>query len=271
MAASGKILRLGRIFRRSSGKTVIVALDHGRRYGPIRGIEDFKRTVEILVDANIDAIMATPAMIERVCDVISGRIAAIARIDGTGTIKGPDPMDDRLIASVERGLKVGADAVSVMIYVGSEREADLLEKLGFVADLCFEYGMPLLAEMIPSKPFLKDPYDPANIAYCARIGAEYGADVIKTLYSGDPRSFKDVVSSVPVPIVILGGPRKESVADVLRMVHGAIEGGARGVAIGRNIFQSRNPELMAQIISEIVHEGLGLEEALKKAKEGKLS
>ncbi len=268
--SSGKILRLGRIFRRNTGNTVIVALDHGRRHGPIKGLEDFRRTVEKLLEADIDAIMATPAMIERVSDLIAGRIASIARIDGTGTIRGPDPTDDRLIASVDWAIRVGADAVSLMIYIGSENEASLLEKLGFIADTCSSYGIPLLAEMIPTKPHITEPYSANSIAYAARIGAEYGADVIKTFYSGNPESFKKVTTSVPVPIVVLGGPKKESSRDVLEMVYGAMKGGAHGVAIGRNIFQAKNPSLMAQIISDIVHRGIKLEEAIEKAKEGGL-
>ncbi len=86
MLPPGKELRLSRIFRRGTGEIVIVALDHGRRHGPIRGIEDFKRTVSQVLEADIDTIMATPAMIGRVSDLVAGRVATIAGIDGTGTV-----------------------------------------------------------------------------------------------------------------------------------------------------------------------------------------
>ncbi len=111
---------------------------------------------------------------------------------------------------MERAIRVEADTVSFMIYVGSQHEADLLEKLGQVADECEFYEMSLLAEMIPSKPCILNPYDASSIAYSARIGAEYGADVIKTFYSGSPESFRKVTSSVPIPVMVLGGHVKEA-------------------------------------------------------------
>ncbi|RLF21159.1 MAG: fructose-bisphosphate aldolase [Thermoprotei archaeon] len=263
MSVVGKYLRLGRIFRRSTKRTVIIALDHGRRHGPIKGIEDLRATVSKVLQADVDAVMVTIGMIRHVYDEVAGRAALIARIDGTGTIKGPDPTDDRLIASIERAIKLGADAVSIMVYIGSRNEAALLEKMGIVAESCDEYGMPLLAEIIPSKPFIKEPYAPESVAYCSRIGAEYGADVIKTYYTGDPKSFREVTSRVPVPIVVLGGPRKETIREVLEMVKGSIEGGGSGVAIGRNVFQFDDPTAMAQAIVEIVHKNRGVKEVME--------
>ena len=256
----GKALRLGRIFRRSTGRTVIIALDHGRRHGPIRGIENLRETVGKVLEADIDAVMVTVGMIRHIYDLVAGRVAVIARIDGTGTIRGPDQTDDRLISSVERALKYGADAVSIMVWLGSRNEANQLEKLGLVSELCDDYGMPLLAEVIPCEPYLKDRYSPDTIAYGARIAAEYGADVVKTFYTGSKETFREVVRKVPIPIVVLGGPKKEKVLDVLEMVRGAIDAGGKGVAIGRNVFQYTNPTLMAQALVELVHKGRSVEE-----------
>ena len=264
MSLIGKYIRLGRIFRRGSGRTVIVALDHGRRHGPILGIEDLKTTVAKVVEADIDAVMVTVGMLRHVYEEVAGRVSVIARIDGTGTTRGPDYTDDRLISSVDMAVKVGADAVSIMVYMGCEREADQLEKMGFVADACENYGIPLLSEIIPSKPYLEDPFSPDVVAYCSRIGAEYGSDVIKTFYTGDPSSFKHVTSKVPIPIVVLGGPKKKTIKDFLSMVKGAIEGGGRGVAVGRNIFQYKDPTLMAKAVSEIVHKNRSVEDVMEE-------
>ena len=263
MSVIGKKIRLGRIFRRSTGRTVIIALDHGRRHGPIKGIEDLRDVVNKVIDADVDAIMVTVGMIRHVYEEVIGRVSLIARIDGTGTIRGPDPTDDRLISSVERALRLGADAVSIMVYIGSNNEADLLEKMGFVAENCDNYGVPMLAEVIPSKPFIKDPYSPDNVAYCCRIGAEYGADVIKTYYTGDPNSFREVVTKVPVPVVVLGGPRKGTIREVLEVVKGSVEGGGKGVAIGRNVFQFKDPTAIARAIVEIVHKGRDVESVME--------
>lgn len=259
----GKVIRLGRIFRKATGKAVIIALDHGRRHGPIKGIERFRDLVTSLVKADIDGIMATPSMIERVADIVSGRVAVVARIDGTGTVRSPDETDDRLISSVERALRVGADSVSVMLYPGSEREVQLWEKLARVAEEADYYGIPVLAEVIPSPPNLPNKLDPEAIAYGSRIASELGADIIKTLYPGNKESFKDIVNKVPVPILVLGGPKSESFPSFLSMIKDAIDSGAKGAVIGRNVFQQDDPVKAADALAMVVHKGLTPEEALE--------
>ena len=102
---------------------------------------------------------------------------------------------------------IGADAVSMHINVGSETEADQLEQFGKISRDCTEWGMPLLAMMYPRGKKIVDPHDPVNVAHAARIGAEIGADVVKTVYTGDPDSFRDVIRGCPVPVIIAGGPK----------------------------------------------------------------
>jgi len=99
------------------------------------------------------------------------------------------------------------------------------------------------------------------VAHAARVGAELGADIVKTSYTGDPDSFGRVVESCPVPVVIAGGPKVETELDLLRMVYDAINAGARGVAIGRNVFQAEDPKLMTRRICSVVHEDYSAEEA----------
>ena len=249
---SGKTLRFWRIFRRNSGRTIIVALDHGRRHGPIPGIEDFRATVSKIVDCgSADALMMTPAMLERVADLVAGRVGIVARIDGTGSKKGPDETDDRLISSVERALSLGADAVSVMVYIGGDTTADNLEKLSRVAEEAYYLGVPVLAEVIPTPPGLPDKYSWTAVAYASRVAVEMGADIIKTFYTGE--GFEKVVKSVPAPIVILGGPKREKVIEVLDDVKKAVEAGAKGIAFGRNIFQHEEPCQLLKSLEEIVH------------------
>jgi len=253
----GKKIRLGRLFK--NGKTVIIALDHGRRHGPINGIEKLNATIENLLRAEIDALMITVGMIPRVVDLVAGRVGLVARIDGTGTVKGPDPTDDRLISSVDLAVKMGADAVSIMVYIGCVREVQQLVKLGKVSEECMNYGMPLLVEAIPSTPYLKEPKSPESIAYISRIVAEYGADVVKTFYPGTIEGFKYIVERVPIPVVILGGAKK-NVREFLREVYGSIKAGGSGVAVGRNVFQYSEPWKIAQALVEIIHKEKNLEE-----------
>jgi fructose-bisphosphate aldolase/2-amino-3,7-dideoxy-D-threo-hept-6-ulosonate synthase len=126
--------------------------------------------------------------------------------------------------------------------------------------------MPLLAMMYPRGKDIINPHDPELIAHVARVGAELGADVVKTLYTGDPDTFKDVVQGCPVPIVIAGGPKTNTDEEFLQMIEGAMEGGARGVAIGRNVFQHENPTKITKAITEIVHYKKSVEEALEMLK-----
>ncbi|VVB70488.1 2-amino-3,7-dideoxy-D-threo-hept-6-ulosonate synthase [uncultured archaeon] len=166
------------------------------------------------------------------------------------------------MATVEEALKIGADAVSIHVNVGAEDESNMLSTFGAVSRSCQEWGMPLLAMMYPRGKKIQDEYAPEYIAHAARVGAELGADIVKTNYTGDADSFSRVVESCPVPVVIAGGPRVESESDLLRMVEGAVSAGARGVAIGRNVFQHDDPALITSRICSVVHKGMNAKEAM---------
>jgi fructose-bisphosphate aldolase/2-amino-3,7-dideoxy-D-threo-hept-6-ulosonate synthase len=129
-----------------------------------------------------------------------------------------------------------------------------------------EWGMPLLAMMYPRGKKISSEHDVNVVKLAARAGAELGADIVKTNYTGDPDSFKEVVKGCPVPVVIAGGPKMDTDRDVLEMVEGAIEAGGAGTSIGRNIFQHKNPSKMVRAISKIVHENSDADEAMKELK-----
>jgi fructose-bisphosphate aldolase/2-amino-3,7-dideoxy-D-threo-hept-6-ulosonate synthase len=161
-------------------------------------------------------------------------------------------------------MKMGADAVSVHINVGSETESDQLKILGCTAERCAFWGIPLIAMMYPRGAAIKNQHDPEVVAHAARAGAELGADVVKTNYTGNPDTFKDVVKGCPVPIIIAGGPKMGSDAELLQMIEEAISAGARGAAIGRNVFQHESPTNITRAISRIVHEGWTASDAFRE-------
>ena len=167
---------------------------------------------------------------------------------------------------MEEAIRLGADAVSMHVNVGAETEAAMLEDLGEIAMVCEEWGMPLLAMMYPRGKKVKSEHDVEMVKHVARIGAELGADLIKTNYTGDPDSFKDVIRSCPVPVIIAGGPKANTDSEVLKMVEDAIAAGASGVSIGRNVFQHDSPTDITIAISKVVHEGISAEEAMKMLK-----
>jgi fructose-bisphosphate aldolase/2-amino-3,7-dideoxy-D-threo-hept-6-ulosonate synthase len=137
----------------------------------------------------------------------------------------------------------------------------MLQKLGIISDQCDEWSVPLVAMMYPRGENIKDPHDPTIVAHSARIGAEGGADIVKTVYTGDIDSFRNVVRSCPVPIVIAGGPKVSSDVEIMQLCYDAMEAGAKGITFGRNIFQHKDPLMIIKLLTEIVISGKTPEEA----------
>jgi len=258
----GKRIRMERIIDRRSKRSVIVPMDHGVTLGPVRGLEDMRKAVNAVAEGGANAVLLHKGIVFAGHRGYGKDIGLILHISASTNL-GPDPLNKVLVASVEEGIKLGADAISIHVNVGAENEPEMLESLGAVAMECEEWGMPLLAMMYPRGPKVKSEHDAEMVKHAARVGAELGADIIKTNYTGDPDSFKEVVRSCPVPVIIAGGPKANTDEEVLQMVEGAIEAGASGVSIGRNIFQHDDPTKMTQAISKIVHEGFSAKEALE--------
>jgi len=265
MTEIGKMIRIERIMHRDSRNIVIIPMDHGISDGPIKGLIDVADTINKVAEGGADAVLMQKGIVTHGHRGYGHDVGLIVHMSAS-TILGPDPNNKVQVCSVEEVMKMGADAVSIHVNVGSETEADQLQKLGSVAEECNYWGMPLLAMMYPRGKDISNPHDPELIAHVARVGAELGADVVKTLYTGNPDTFKDVVQGCPVPIVIAGGPKTNTDEEFLQMIEGAMEGGARGVAIGRNVFQHENPTKITKAITEIVHYKKSVEEALEMLK-----
>ncbi len=255
-----------RIVNRSTGNSVIIPMDHGVTVGPIRGIKSVKAMADSVASGGADA-----AVVHKGAAVFGHRgygrdLGLIIHLSASTTL-GPDPNNKVLVATVEEALKLGADGVSIQVNVGAEDEGHMLSTLGETTRRCQEWGMPLLAMMYPRGKKIQDEYSPDAVAHATRVGAELGADMVKTSYTGDQDSFARVIESCPVPVIIAGGPRVESEMDLLEMVEEAISAGARGVAIGRNVFQAEEPALMTRRICAIVHRGMSAKEALGTAEQ----
>jgi len=254
----GKERRLKRIFR-SDQRTVIVPMDHGVTVGPVKGLVKMQEIIDKLIQGGVDAVVLHRGVAKH---VDTGNAGLIVHLSGS-TKLGPDPDNKVQVCSVEEAVRIGADAVSVHINVGAEKEDKMLAKLGGIADDCDRYGMPLLAMMYPRGPKIQNEHAVDVVAHAARLGAELGADIVKTNYTGNVDTFKEVVRGCHVPLIIAGGPKVETVREVLQMVHDSIKVGAAGLSIGRNVFQHENPTLMVRALSAIVHEGASVEESLK--------
>lgn len=258
MLDAGKKRRLKRVFREDY-RTVIVPMDHGVTIGPVAGLVDMQEIVNKLLEGGVDAIVLHKGIAKH---VDTGNAGLIVHLSGI-TKLAPDPDNKVQVCSVEEAVRIGADAVSVHINIGAEHEDKMLVKLGRVADECDRHGMPLLAMMYPRGKKIQDQHAVDMVAHVARVGAELGADIIKTNYTGDIETFKEVVRSCHVPVIIAGGPKVETVQEVLQMVHDSIRAGGSGISIGRNVFQYENPTKMVKALSAIVHKDASVDEALK--------
>ncbi len=262
----GKEVRLSRLFK--NGRMLCVPMDHGVTSGPIKGLTDINDIVNKVDEGGASAVILHKGMIKGLKRPPSLGIIMHAT---ASTVLGPSPNYKVQIAVVEEAIRLGADGVSVHINIGAKEEPEMLATLGYLSDSSDEWGMPFLAMMYPRGEFIKNPNDPAVLAHVVRVGAELGADVVKTSYTGDPDSFKQVVKACPVPVVIAGGPKVSTDRELLEMAKGAIEAGAKGVTFGRNVFQHDNPVLILKALGKIVYENWSVEEALEVLKGEKQS
>ncbi|MBE8539956.1 2-amino-3,7-dideoxy-D-threo-hept-6-ulosonate synthase [Geoglobus acetivorans] len=257
----GKRIRIERIMSRDSGNTVIVPLDHGVSMGPIEGIVDLRKTINEVAEGGANAVVVHKGIVAEGHRGYGKDVGLILHLSAS-TMLSPDPDEKVLVATVEEAIKLGADAVSVHINIGSNTEAEQLMKLGRISRDCREWGVPLLAMMYPRGNGINQ-FDEKTVSLAVRVGAELGADIIKTNFTGSVESFRRVVEGCPAPVVVAGGPKMNSTEEILKMIDMAMDAGARGVAIGRNVFQAENPRRMTEAISIIVHENRGWREAIK--------
>nr|WP_051184349.1 2-amino-3,7-dideoxy-D-threo-hept-6-ulosonate synthase [Desulfatiglans anilini] len=257
----GKAIRMERIMDRQTGKTVIVPMDHGVTAGPILGITNMKEAMRQVAAGGANAVVEHKGMVARGHRRSGPDMGLIVHLSASTSLS-PHPNAKTLVCTVEEAIKLGADAVSIHVNIGNGYEKEMLADFGKVALSAAEWGMPLLAMIYPRGEKVKDEYDPAVIKHAARLGAELGADMVKVSYTGSPETFREVVEGCHVPVIIAGGPKMGSDRAILEMVRGAIDAGAAGTSIGRNVFQHQNPTRIVRALSMIVHEGADVEKAL---------
>lgn len=245
---SGKEIRMRRIFK-EDGKAVISALDMGLFSGTTPGLEDVRAITKAVVDAGADAIICGPGWAQATADIYGGKCGLILRITGGVTKYSANPLTHKLAVSVEEAVAMGADAVMTMCFVGGESNPAEQEQIQLMKEVrweCHKYGMPFIPEYLHCN--WEDQGDADWIDACARAGFEYGADAVKILCSS--KDFDKVVAHCPVPVVMAGGPKSASLEDTLQY---AIDCGAKGCAIGRNVYGSDDPAARIKVLRKIVH------------------
>jgi fructose-bisphosphate aldolase / 2-amino-3,7-dideoxy-D-threo-hept-6-ulosonate synthase len=236
----------------------MIPMDHGVSIGPIHGLEDMARIVEDITQGEADAVLVHAGIAKT---VDTKRLGLVLHLSGATRLTS-DPQWKTQVSTIKEALRLGADAISIHINVGSQHEQDMLDRFSHVVDECDEYGVPTLAMMYPRGPGIQNEHSYDVVSHAARLGYELGADIVKTNYTGDPDSFRKVVDAVKVPVLIAGGPKASSDREALQMISDSLKAGAAGVSIGRNVFQHTDPTKMTMALVDIVHHGASTSQAL---------
>jgi len=248
--------RLSQIIKPETGHTVMLAVDHGYFLGPTHKLENAAKTIEPLL-SYADALMLTRGILRTSVDPGSS-IPIVLRVSGGTSIISENLSNEDITTSMEEAVRLNAAAVALSVFVGTDHEQQTLVNLSYLVDVGNEYGIPVLAVTAVGKELGKR--DMRFLALSCRIAAELGASFVKTYYCDE---FEKVVEGCPVPVVIAGGPKLETELDALQMAHDAVQKGAAGVDMGRNIWQSEFPIPMMKAVRAVVHEKATPEEALE--------
>jgi putative autoinducer-2 (AI-2) aldolase len=246
--------RLSRIIKPDTNRTVMLALDHGYFLGPTKKLEDARSTIEPLLPY-ADALMLTRGILRTSVDP-GEDVPIVLRVSGGSSIVGKDLSNEGITTCMEEAVRLNVSAVALSIFVGTDYEHQTLCNLATLVDQALPYGIPVLAVTAVGKELGKR--DVRFLSLSCRIAAELGASYVKTYYCDE---FEKIVESCPIPIVIAGGPKLETELDALEMAHNAVEKGAAGVDMGRNIWQSPHPVAMIKAIRAVVHQKMSPQEA----------
>jgi 3-hydroxy-5-phosphonooxypentane-2,4-dione thiolase len=246
--------RLARIFNPESGHTVMLAVDHGYFQGPTTGLERIDLTILPLVQY-ADTLMLTRGILRSIVPASVTKPIVLRVSGGSSILK--ELSNEEIAVDIEDSIRLNVCAMAVQVFIGGEFEKQSIINMTKLVDMGTRYGIPTLAVTAVGKDMARDV---RYFRLATRLCAELGAHYIKSYYIED--GFDTIAAACPVPIVIAGG-KKIPELDALTMAHNAIQQGAAGVDMGRNIFQSDSPAAMIQAVSSVVHQNETPEKALQ--------
>jgi putative autoinducer-2 (AI-2) aldolase len=250
--------RLARIFRPETGRTVMLAIDHGYFQGPTTGLERVDLDI-VPIAPEADALMLTRGMLRSTIPA-THRGGIVMRASGGPSIL-KELSDERIALDVEDAARMNVHAVAVQVFVGGEHETQSIENMTRLVDAGYRYGIPVLGVTAVGRELTRDA---RYLGLATRICAELGAQLVKTYYCEE--GFERVTAGCPVPIVMAGG-KKLPEPEALEMAYRAVQEGAAGVDMGRNIFQSEAPAAMLRAVAKVVHENARPDEAYELFRE----
>lgn len=257
--------RLNNIFKKD-GKAFVVALDHGTGSSVLPDLKDPGHIIRACVQGGADGFLVSPGIAKAFTADIANT-ALFLRSDGGSNTLTKTGVPFKQAVSVEQAIRLGADCVVCMDFPGSADEEYTADTVAALVREGIEWNLPVCVEPLP-RGFEFGKYDdlrtPENITLVARMAVERGADMVKVPYTGDKESFKELVDSCYVPVMVLGGNARSNTKEFLSDVRDALDCGASGVIIGRNIYKSDNPEKMCRAITALIHDNASVADALKQ-------
>jgi putative autoinducer-2 (AI-2) aldolase len=246
--------RLSRIFNPVSGKTVMLAFDHGYFQEPTTGLERVDMTI-LPLEPYADALMLTRGILRSIIPPSTLKSVVMRASGGPSILK--ELSNEQIAVDMEDALRMNVSAVAVQVFIGGEFETQSINNMTKLVDTGHRYGIPVLGVTAVGRELVRDA---KYMRLATRICAELGAAFVKTYFVEE--EFETVTAACPVPIVIAGGKKLPEI-DALRMAYNAIQQGASGVDMGRNIFQSKNPVAMIKAVRSVVHDGRSADEAFE--------
>jgi len=237
----------------SEGRSMLLAYDQGLEHGPSKDFDDRNIDptfiMETAVKGGFNGVIFQKGVAER---FYNGKVPLILKVNGKTSLPQGEPVS-RQVCSVEQAVSLGAKAVGYTIYLGSAFEAEMLSEFGKVQEEAHERGLPAIAWIYPRGAAVQSDTSKEIVAYAARTGLELGADAVKIKYTGDSASFSWAVKAAGgVKVFMSGGPKAPTDEDFLNQVRGVIDAGATGLAVGRNVWQNRDPLSMAEKLRKVI-------------------
>lgn len=279
MSTCGKAIRLARVMDPASGTALIGAASHGILMGPSPGLstnDELRANIASFAAGGATSLILTAGYLRMFGDLLlgPGKPVPILSLSWSSfwrgqNLLGQETPSHTLIATVEDAVKLGADMVHLYIHMGardSEFDAAEMRRLGEVVNAAERFGMPVLCEPLARGPSIQPGTSNRKdyVSLIARMAAEAGADMVKVEYTGDVQSFSEVVQTCAVPVVMMGGAKSNRFIDFLTVLEDAMHAGAKGIAVGRNLFLHANPTLATRAVRRVVCEGKSAEAAAEE-------
>ncbi len=246
--------RLSKVFNPKTGRTIMLAFDHGYFQGPTTGLERVDQTI-LPLEPHCDCLMLTRGIQRSIIPSTTQKAIALRASGGTSMARPEFLSDENVACSIEEAVRLNASVLAVQVFIGSEHEKQTIRNMTTLIDQANRYGIAVMGVVAVGTAMERTP---KYFRLATRIMAELGCHMVKCYYTAE--EFDTITSVCPVPLVIAGG-KKLPEKDALQMAYNAVQQGASGVDMGRNIFQSDAPVAMIRAVRKIVHENESAEAA----------